>query len=125
MTNLETLQDVIKYIKAKHTSLLKHGAYGMRFVRQPDGRRILIEDFDGCRAFQYKVQDDNTLIMTNFLSGFTFKGNNNIQMTSRCIMPHLAVINIYDHAAEFFSTEGIDFVYTENGFSLHKEKIIG
>jgi hypothetical protein len=111
------LPEIVEHIKKKHSNLNfnKEGVYGMKFVKRTNGSRVLIEDISGFRVFSYSVYNDSTLIITQFATGMSFKNNTKINMSSRLFLDKLVMINVYDHAAEFFTANSIDFAYAENG----------
>lgn len=122
MKQMNTLAEMITYLKNKHNfTRTKEGAYGMKFLKRPSGQRILIEEFNGFRSLGYMAHEPNGLVITQYASGIRFKGIEKITMSSKLFLMNLVIINVYDHVAEFFSTDGIDFAYAENGHVAEME----
>lgn len=114
----QTLNDSIAFLtkRHKHISKSSEGVYGMKFVKF-NGERILVEEINGLRLFNYHIHDDTDLVITQFASGISFRGQSKITMTSRLFLPNMLLLNIYDHGAEFFTEDSIDFAYVINDIS--------
>lgn len=116
MKRFETLPDLMTFIQTKHRKInsKQGGVQGYKMFRKPDGRRILFEEIKGFRIFRFQAVDDRTLTIDTLATGFAFRNNEKITVSSRLFLPDLAVINVYDHRAEFFSSSSIDFAYIED-----------
>ena len=116
MKRYDTLDELITFIQSKHRKInsKQAGVVGYKLLRKPDGRRILFEEIKGFRIFRFKPVDDRTLIVDTLATGFTFRNNEKITVSSRMFLTDLAVINVYDHRAEFFSSSSVDFAYIED-----------
>ena len=116
MKNLDSLVDVIQLIQKYHHQLRRPtaGAIAYKFIRKPDGRRIAFEYSKGFKIFNFKVPDSSTLVIEQLSSGYEFKGSYKHVMSSMLYLTDLSVINIYEHQADFYSWNSIDFSYVEN-----------
>lgn len=115
-----SLQEIIDYIIKKH-KYLKEGAFAMKFLRRPSGKRIVIEHIDGFRVFEYSVHNETSLVVTQFASGLSFKGKDKVNMVSRLFLDNLVMINAYDHLVEFFTFDSIDFSFIEKSYAADIE----
>ena len=82
-------------------------------LRRPDGRRIIFETVDGFRIFDYKQLTEDSLQISQLATGFEFRGQRRVHQTAHLCLSDLAVVNVYDHGAEFCSVSSIDFSYIE------------
>jgi hypothetical protein len=120
MKTCNSLQEIIDYILKKH-KYLKEGAFAMKFLRKHNGKRIVIEHMDGFRIFEYAVHNETSLVMTQFASGMVFKGKEKINMVSKLFLDNLVMVNSYDHSAEFFTFDSIDFSFIEKTYAAEIE----
>ena len=110
----ETLDDIIAFIQQSHKHInAKNGIYCLKLWGQPDGKRVPVEEMKGVRINGFTAYDKNTLIISQVSHGTTFKGSQIHSFTSTIYLPDLAIINVYDYGAEFWTTMGLDFAYLE------------
>jgi len=110
----ETLAEIIDFIGATHTHLdSKNGVYCLKLWRHADGKRVPIEEMRGVRIKEMMLHDKTTLIMRQMSHGTLFKGSYVHSFDSTMYLPDLAMVNVYDYAAEFWTTMGLDFAYLE------------
>jgi len=113
-----TLEEVIEFVLQRHKKIRDRsqegGVRASLMWRKSDGKRIVFSEINNFRIFDWDVLPGNALSIQTIATGFAFRGNKEIQQTSRTILSDLAVINVYDWAAEFFSENSIDFAYTMN-----------
>ena len=113
-TTYDKLPDIIEFIEKTHTHLnAKGGLYCLKLWRQPNGRRVPIEELRGVRIKTFSIYDKNTLIIQQISHGTAFKGNFVHAFEATTYLPDLAMINVYDYAAEFWTTMGLDFTYIQ------------
>lgn len=119
MKNFTSLEDVIKFMFNKHRNINSpaHGVTGYKFLRKPDGSRLLFEQVKGFRIFRHFIHSERDLTLETMGTGILFKKNIKITVSSHLFLSNLAVINVYDHRTEFFSANSIDFAYIENEYS--------
>ncbi len=125
MIKFETLDDLIKFIKNHHKCLQvsRSGAYGMKFIRKPDGKRIMFEEIRGFKIFDFESVEENSLRISQLACGYALKGKIKHTMSSVLFLSDLVLINVFDHAALFFSRSSIDFGYVENEFCADMEHL--
>jgi hypothetical protein len=110
----ETLEEIVDFISATHTHLnAKNGIYCLKLWRRPDGTRIPIEEMMGVRIQEMVVYNKTTLILRQTSHGTLFKGSHIHSFNSTLYLPDLAMVNVYDYAAEFWTTMGMDVAYLE------------
>ncbi len=123
----QSINDIIKYILRHHKSIKDKrpggGVTATKMLRKPDGTRIAFEEIRNWRIFDWQAQSENSLCINTITTGYTFRGNTEIQQTARTFLSDLVIINVYDHAAEFFSQSSIDFVYTLNTPESHVQHL--
>lgn len=110
----ESLAEIVDFISATHKHLdAKSGVYCLKLWRHPDGKRVPIEEMRGVRIKEMMLHDKTTLIIRQTSHGTLFKGSYIHSFDSTLYLPDLAMVNVYDYAAEFWTTMGLDFVYLE------------
>ncbi len=110
----ETLTEIVDFIRSTHLHLnSKAGVYAIKLWRHPNGKRVPIEEMRGVRVKELLIYDENTLIIRQVSHGTIFKGNYVHSFDSTLYLPDLAMVNVYDYAAEFWTTMGLDFAYLE------------
>ena len=118
MKSYTKLEDIIKYITNQHKSIKSNavgsGVCATKMIRLKSGRRIVFEENQNWRIFDWGVQSENSLYVDSLIIGYSFKGHKEIQQSSRLFLSDLVIINVYDFAAEFISQSSIDFAYTLN-----------
>lgn len=116
MKRFDTLGDLVPYVQRKHpfTRSTRSGVEAYKFLRRPDGSRIPFEHMNGFRIFDMGAYDNKTLVIDQIAAGYTFRKHNKCTVSSKLFLTSLAVVNIYDLRAEFFSWDSIDFTYLEN-----------
>lgn len=82
-----------------------------KMLRKPNGLRVPFEETRGFKILKFDTPGENAVTITQFASGYAFKGQFKHTMTSTIYLQDLVLINVYDHRAEFFSTSSIDFTY--------------
>ncbi len=126
MKTLSSLEEVVDFIKKKHSAINKpgNGVYGLKFLRKSDGKRVMFEEIQGLKLFDWKISGTE-LIIHQLAVGFEFKGKTKKHtLSSTLFLRDLVMINIYDHCAQFFSHESIDFAYVEDEYIAHVEHLI-
>ncbi len=120
MKRYETLGEIVEFILRRHRCIKKigAGATAYKFLRRRDGRRILFEISKGFKIFEFGVHDENTLVINQLAAGYAFKGKKKHVFSSSLYLQDLVVVNVYDHKADFFSWDSIDFSYIENDFAV-------
>lgn len=132
MKRYETLEEVVQYITKRHRYIKvpvsgvsgpssKGGAYALKMLRKPNGKRIIFEEVKNFRIFDWVVHPDNVLCIDTIAVGMAFKGQHTISQSARLFLQDLAVINVYDHSAEFFSRSSIDFTYIEHSYAAQQQ----
>ena len=123
MKRFDVLADLVPYIIRKHPFIrsTRSGVEAYKFFRKPDGRRIPFEHMNGFRIFDMGAYDSNTLVIDQLAAGYTFRNHNKCTVSSKLFLTNLALVNVYDSRAEFFSWDSIDFSYVENNHmtSIH------
>lgn len=117
MKRCQTIDEIVEFILSNHKKIRDKGQDGgvtASFMFRKGGKRWVFNEINNFRIFDWDVLPNNCLSVQTISTGYIFRGNRQIQQTSRTILPGLAVINVYDHSAEFFSEDGIDFAYTIN-----------
>lgn len=117
MKTYNTLNEIVAYIQNKHPSISSvpgGGVNGWKLLRQPDGTRIPVEAMEGFKIVKFEIHNENTLIITQLASGYTFKGGYKHTQSSTLFLRDLVVVNVHDHCAEFLSSSSIDFSYVIN-----------
>lgn len=116
MRRFNALNDLVPYILRKHPFLgsTRGGVEAYKFIRKLDGRRIPFEHMHGFRIFDMGAFDQNTLVVDQIAAGYEFKKHKKCTVSSKLFLTNLALVNIYDVRAEFFSWDSIDFSYVEN-----------
>jgi len=110
----DTLDEIVDFIRQNHRHLdSKNGIYCLKLWRQPNGTRVPVEEMKGVRIKSFTVFNKNTLIIQQVSHGTAFKGSQIHSFTSTLYLPDLAIINVYDYGAEFWTTMGLDFSYLE------------
>lgn len=110
----ETLEEIREFILREHRHLdSKNGIYCLKLWRQPNGTRVPVEEMKGVRINNFTVYNKNTLIVHQRSHGTAFKGSQIHSFSSTLYLPDLAIINVYDYGAEFWTTMGLDFAYLE------------
>ncbi len=87
------------------------GFYGLKMLRKPDGRRIIFESVNGFRIFEHSQVSDTSIMIRQQSTGFEFRGNRRVVQTADFTLSDLALVNVYDNSAEFYSRSSIDFAY--------------
>lgn len=120
MKRYETLEEIVEFILRRHPCLkrLGAGATAYKFLRRKDGSRIPFEISRGFKIYNFGVYDENTLVVKQLASGYAFKGKKKHVFSSDLYLQDLAIVNVYDHRADFFSWNSIDFSYIENDFMV-------
>lgn len=125
MKKCDSIEEIIKYIVRKHPTIRDKkpggGVYAVKLLRKPSGRRLVIEEVENFRIFDWTTFNDNMLTIDTIATGYAFRGNREIQQTARLFLHKLVVINVYDYAAEFFSENAIDFAYTLQTREAHAQ----
>lgn len=118
MKRCRTLEEVVEYILNRHKKIRDRsqegGVRASLMWRKSDGKRQVFSEMNNFRIFDWDVLPNNSLSIQTIATGFAFRGNKEIQQTARTILSDLAVVNVYDWAAEFFSENSVDFAYTMN-----------
>jgi len=120
-----TIDEIINFILQRHKKIRDKGQEGGvhgTFMYNRGGKRVAFAEVNNFRIFDWDVLPNNCLSIQTIATGYTFRGNKQIQQTARTILSDLAVINVYDYAAEFFSENLVDFAYTmntEDGYFHH------
>lgn len=110
----ESLQEILDFIETIHPKLHSPpGVYCLRMRRTHEGARIPFEELRGVRIKSFEVYDTNTVIATLHSHGMAFKSNRLNTFDGTIYLTDLAMINVYDHSAEFLTNSSIDFVYLE------------
>jgi len=127
----QTIDEIVKYITKHHLYIKepvsgqgpmeKGGAYALKMFRKSDGKRIIFEETKNFRIFDWNVHDKNMLCIDTIAVGLAFKGHKKISQSSRLFLHDLAVINVYDHSAEFYSRNSIDFAYVEHSYESEQQ----
>ena len=116
MKKCKTVEGIVKYILRKHPTIRGkkpgEGVHAVKLLRKSSGKRLVVEEIDNFRIFDWTAFDDNLLTIDTIATGYVFRGNMEIQQTARLFLHQLVVINVYDYAAEFFSESAIDFAYS-------------
>lgn len=113
MIKFDNLEVALDHIKTKHNRQLSKGVYCLKLVRRRDGTRVPFEELRGVRIKEFKIYDDNTLVIFQHSHGTVFQNRVTTSFDATTYLPDLAMINVYDYSAEFMTTLGIDFVYLE------------
>ena len=118
MKSYTKLEEIITYITNTHESLKKNnpggGVCASKMIRLNSGRRIVFEETQNWRIFDWGITSENSLYIDSIITGFAFKGHKEVQQSSRLFLSDLIIINVFDFAAEFISQSSIDFAYTLN-----------
>ena len=115
-----TLSDIVAYINKTHRFLrTSSGVYGIKLFRKANGKRIPFEEMKGLKIHDIAVHNRNTLIIEQVGCGFQFKSNVKHIYKAKLFLTNLAVVNVYDERAEFFTMEGIDFCYIQNDYIVN------
>lgn len=123
MKVLDSLEDVISFVKTKHRSINKqgNGVYGMKFLRKPNGHRIMFEEIQGMKLFDWKV-NGTELTIHQLAVGLEHGGKKRRHtLSSTLILRDLVMINVYDHCTQFYSYDSIDFAYVEEEYTSNIE----
>jgi hypothetical protein len=116
----KTLPEIVENIKTTHRFLHNStGIYGIKLLRKANGKRYPFEEIKGLRIQDFSMPDKNTLVIEQVGLGFQFKSNVKHIYTAKLYLSNLAVINVYDERAEFFTVEGIDFCYIHNDYVVN------
>ncbi len=110
----DSLQGILDFIKSTHPHLeSRKGVYCLKLWREPDGTRIPLEIMNGVRIKSFKIYNESTVIIQQHSHGMEFKKRFTQTFDATLYLPNLAMINVYDYAAEFLTNFGIDFVYLD------------
>lgn len=110
----DSLQSILDFIKSIHPHLdSKRGLYCLKLWRDTDGTRIPLEVMNGVKIKDFKIYNDNTVIVQQHSHGMEFKNRITHSFDSTLYLPDLAMINVYDYSAEFLTNFGIDLVYLD------------
>lgn len=116
MKKIESLIDIAKYIQKKHKSFINEKGIGVeccKFIKTKKGRKIF-EMSRGFRIFGIDASDDlNQIYIEQLAVGYMPDRRIN-RMSSILTLSNLSLINVYDDMTEFYSKDGIDFVYVHN-----------
>lgn len=112
MKTFDKLDDVVAYIQRKHGFLRTTGVECYKLIRR-NKDRIPFEHSISSKIEDISVYSNDTLVINQMMSGLQFRGNKSISLKSTMYLHDLALINVYDHIAEFFSWSSIDFAYLE------------
>ena len=133
MKSYDALEGIITYILKKHKYIKqavtgvglynKGGVYALKMLRKPSGKRIIFEEIKNFRIIKWEAFNINTLIIDTFATGISFKGKEKVSQSSRLFLNDLAVINVYDYTAEFYSRSSIDFSYVYNSHESHQQAL--
>ena len=127
MKKCHTIEEIVQYIIRKHPTIRDKrpggGVHGVKLLRKASGKRLVIEEIENFRIFDWTTFDDNMLTIDTIATGYAFRGNKEIQQTARLFLHKLMVINVYDCAAEFLSAEAIDFAYTLQTREAHAQHL--
>lgn len=126
MKRFEDLKDMLGYIGNKHRQLRAvtgKGVYGSLLSRNRDGSRIQFGLIQGLKIKNFDVYDDNTIVLEYFGAGYQFKGKQRQVMSARLFLADIQVVNVYDHSAEFFSKNSIDFTYMLQDYVAEMEAL--
>jgi len=125
MKTYDTIDQIINYIVKKHRTIkdpTKHGVHGLMMLRKANGSRVIFGEIKGFRIFDWHTAD-NLLTIDCMSVGYAMKGLHKIQQSSRLLLQDLAIINVYDHCAEFLSELGVDFAYTVNEYAAEMQHL--
>ena len=111
-----TLDEIVAQIKSFHRFLHSNsGVYGIKLLRKHDGKRMPFEEIKGLKIKDIDIYNKNTIVIEQAGYGFQLNSKTKHVYSAKLYLENLAVINVYDERAEFFTIEGIDFCYMENG----------
>ena len=125
MKQCENIDSIISYMLTHHKfiSQSKGGGYGLVLLRKHNGSRIIIQEMKYFRIFSYKIMNENSVIIQNIITGFSFKGNHKQSASSSLFLHDLVQINVYDHSSHFISRSGVDFAYLEENQSASMQAL--
>ena len=116
MKKCSKLEEVVSFILRRHYKVSDTGSSGgvnaSFMYKQYDGKRVVFCEMSNFRIIDWQVMGEDSLSMQTMATGYTFKGNKHVTQSAQCILSNLAIINVYDFAAEFFSENSVDFAYT-------------
>lgn len=111
----DKLADVIDFIKQKHVHLNSfRGVHAFKLLRKNDGTKIPFEEMKGAKIKEFEIIDDKLIVVNQVLQASSYKGKSNWTIECKTFLSQIVMINVYDHSAEFFSINSIDFTYIEN-----------
>lgn len=114
------MSDIIEHIKKTHRFLKNSsGVYGIKMLRKPNGKRVPFEEIKGLRIQDIDIHGKNTVVIEQAGYGFQFKSQVKHVYKAKLFLANLAVINVYDERAEFFTNDNIDFCYLQNDYAVN------
>lgn len=119
MKQYEDISQILEYMSKKHVNLQSHqkGVKGYKFFKHGNSR-LLFEEITGFQIVDFQVFDNSDISITTVAKGFTYKNNVKTTVTAKLFLNDLALINVYEHSAEFLTCNSIDFSYIENDYDV-------
>ena len=116
MKIFDKLEDLIPYIKRKHSQIQRYGIIGMTMLRKNSGKRLILEEIKGIKLTSYTIVGERDLSIQLIATHFQFRGKKRIKYLHRLLLSDLILINVYDDRAEFFTNNNIDFSYMDGSY---------